>query len=446
MPRKGKYFLLVFTFLFFLGFTQETYFEFAGTAYKNLKPMAGVKVLLYKNSVKVSEMATPKSGKFGFDLDFGYDYKVVFQAPGHVEQYLVIYTGKIKESKLFTIYECEVHMLESNAPNINVANFKNPFTKVVWGTNPRNNKPGLIDEQPYMDNFVKNITVDLEKIKRDEEEKLVAEKLKKEHEEAERLRKEAEEKARQEQLLAAQKKALEEAELQRKLEEERRRLEEEKKRAEDQKKNNIAAKEEKTNDENVSENLQLTIEKEQKKIKEKQNKGVKIAYENDLIKMVAENERLLREKEFKKQKAAAYTNEVIETLKEEAVLKAKADEVRYNQKQKAKLATLNGQIKNKEMTSLIRNVAENEKTAKENKLKTYPTLGTYKPKNPVGISYELETGKFKSVYTVHVYIDGSDVVYRKEKYSWGMTYYYKNNEDITEQQYKTELSKYKVPL
>ena len=162
--------------------------------------------------------------------------------------------------------------------------------------------------------------------------------------------------------------------------------------------------------------------------------------------MVAENERLIREKEFKKQKQAAYNNEIIETLKEEAVLKGQADEVRYSAKQKAKLASLNGQIKNQEMTALIKNVAANEKSEKESKVKTYPKLSTYKPKNPVGISTELEHNKFKSVYTVSLYADGVTMVYRKEKYSWGVTYYYKDNKEITELEYKNELSKYKVPL
>jgi hypothetical protein len=162
--------------------------------------------------------------------------------------------------------------------------------------------------------------------------------------------------------------------------------------------------------------------------------------------MVAENERLMREKEFKQQKAVAYSNEIIETLRKEAELKAKADEVRYNQKQKAKLASLNGQIKNAEVTALIKNVAANERDEKASKMKTYPSLGSFKPKNPVGISTQLETGKFKSVYTVNVFIDGTNVVYRKEKYNWGMMYFYKNNQEIPEQQYRTELSTYKVAL
>jgi hypothetical protein len=161
---------------------------------------------------------------------------------------------------------------------------------------------------------------------------------------------------------------------------------------------------------------------------------------------VAENERLLRENEFKKQKNVAYTNEIIETLKEEATLKAKADEVRYNQKQKAKLATLNSQIKNKEMTSLIKDVASSERETKAGKVKTYPTLGSYKPPGPVGVTTQLETTKFKTVYTVNVVTNGQSTVFRKEKYSWGMIYYYRDNKEITEEQYRTELSKYKVPL
>jgi hypothetical protein len=442
MSAAARYFLIIFFFSISTFFAQETFFEFSGKALKNNKPMAGVKVLLYKSGVKVSEMTTGKNGQYGFDLDFGFDYKVVFTAPAHIDQHVVIYASKLKESKRPAIYDGQVIMLESSDPTINKDHFKNPYTKIIWVAA----KSRFEDEEPYMTNFQTGIKVDLEKIKRDEEERMLAEKLKREKDEAARLKFEAEEKARQEQLLAAQKKALEEAEAQRKMMDEKKRMEEEKLAEKNKVKTNIAEKEEKANEENLNENLKLTIESEQKKIKEKQNKGVKIAYENDLIKMVAANERMMREKEFKKQKEVAYTNEIIETLKEEAVLKAKADEVRYNQKQKVKLANLNSQIKNQEMTGLLKNVASNERAEKEAKIKTYPSLSNYKPKNPAGISTDLQQDKFKSVYTVKVYVDGVTTEYRREKYSWGAIYYYKNNQEIPGEQYKSELSKFKVPL
>jgi 5-hydroxyisourate hydrolase-like protein (transthyretin family) len=439
---------LIFVFLLFsfkFSFSQEKTFEFLGRATKNGKPMAGVKVVLFKTGVKVSEMTTNKNGKYDYELEVGFDYKIVFSASGHIEQYLTIAAAKVKESERFIQgYEGETVMWELTDPTINVSNFKNPYTKIIPFKNGK--ADAFTDEEPYFTNFIKSVKVDLEKISRDEEERIANEKTRKEKERAEKLQLQTEENARQEQLSAAQKKALQEAEAQEKMLAEKKRLEDEKLQASSKKTNTLQLKEEKKNNANVSLNLQISLEKEQKKIKEKQNQKVKATYENELIQMVAENERMSQEQKYKKQKATAYSNEVIETMRLEAEIKGKSDEINFTQKQKAKLSILNTQIKNTEITSLVKNAASNEKEKKIATIKTYPKVASYKPKNPVGVSTRIEDGKFKSIYIIDLYIDGVTFTYRKEKYNWGTTYLYKNNKEISELQYKSELSIYKVPL
>jgi hypothetical protein len=196
----------------------------------------------------------------------------------------------------------------------------------------------------------------------------------------------------------------------------------------------------------VKEEIKLTIKSEQKKIIEKQNKAIKTSYENDLLKMVAQNERKMKQTSFVKDKAVAEKNEIIEILRRAAVVKAKADEVRFDKKIRAKQATLNSHILNHELVGLVKTVARNEVSFKFNSVKRFPKTADYKQRSMVGITTDTENTAFKSIYTINVSEGETKTIYKKEKYSWGLIYYSKNNIEITKQVYFNELTLYNVPL
>lgn len=422
----------------FLGFSQEKgYLEFAGKTIKNQKVLPGAHVTVFKGSTKVADVVTGKNGKFMFDLEFGVDYKVTFTSPGCVDMYAMIYASKCPADKeIFPIYDVDVNFFEYGQPLINYDNFKNPFVKVIY-----DGKKMFMDDEKYVEQFLKNLYIDAEELKRREELKLEKEKHEKELEIAAKLKMQEDEKLRKEQIALAEQKAYEEAELLRKQLEEQMKLEKESKN-----KNNIAVKETEVNQSLVKEEINLTIKKEQTKIKEKQNKAIKTNYENELLKMVAQNEKQMKQSSFVKEKAKAESNEIIEILRREAITKAKADEVRFDKKIKAKQAILNSRVLNHDMVGLVKTVAGNEVSLKSGSIKKFPKANDYRQKKMVGITTDTENSSFKSTYTVHVSEGDNKTDYKKEKYSWGLIYYYKNNKEITEEQYYNELKIYNVPL
>jgi len=433
-----RFFFLLIIFVSICAHSQEKgYLEFAGRTAKDGKGFGGATVALFKGSQKLTELKTGKSGKFSFDLDLGVDYKVVFNAPDCAEMYLIIYGSKCPaEKSIFPIYEIDVPFFELGKTTINYTKFKSPLTKIVY-----DGKKSFRDDEQYVLDYTKDLFLDPAEEMRKLEEKLALEKSLKEKEMLEKIRFESEDKARQENIALAKKKSDEEALALKKLMEEANKLE--KKNGAN---NEVTKKENESNQSMVSAEIKLTLEKEQKKIKEKQNKAIKATFENDLLKIVALNERANKEVEFKKAKETAYTNEVIESLKRDAITKAESDNVRFSEKIKAKQTNLNRQLKNKEIETLVKNVAYNERNMKADKITRFPDPAMYKPKSILGITTELETQTFKSVYTVNVFEGKSKTTYRKEKFNWGMVYYYKNNIELTELDYKKEVSLLNVPL
>lgn len=427
----------------------EGYLEFSGRAIKSDKPLEGAKVVVWAGSTKISELTTPKNGKFSFDLDLGLDYKVTFAYPGCVDMNLVIIGSKCPSNKvIFPIYDVAVRFFEYGKTNVNYQHFKEPFTKIIFDGNKT-----FKDDDAYLQKFLSTIYVnDEERIKKEEEdaarkkaeeemaEKKRWEELEKERLEAERKRKE-EEHIRLEQIAALERKAKEEADALAKSMEVKKK---EEKKIEERK---TPAPEPTTETQSlVKEELKLTLDKEQKKVKEKQNKAIKSNYESDLLKQMAENERLVKEQDYKKQKAKVTSNEIVEILHTEAVTKAQSEEVRFQMKVKNKQAVLNSRISNQEMTNLIKVVAYNDYHYKAAHLIKQPNTKNYKAKSMVGITTDFQTTSFKSVYTIQLFEGDKKTQYRKEKYTWGVVYYYKNNKEIDEATYIKELSQYNVAL
>lgn len=426
--------LLVFNVSFI--FAQEKgYLEFAGRTMKDQKALGGTHITVFKGNTKVTDVTTGKNGKFMFDLDLGFDYKVTFTSPGCVDMYCMIYASKCPADKsIFPIYDIDVTFFEYGKPTINYENFKNPFTKIIF-----DGKKIFKDDEKYVEQFIKNLYIDWEELKKIEAEKLEKEKLEKEM--LAKLRLAEEEKLRKEQIALAEEKAKEEAEMLKKQLEEQNRIQQE-----NDAKNLVNTKQNEANQAMVKEEIKLTIQNEQKKIKEKQNKAIKTNYENDLLKLVAENERKMKQQTFVKERADAEKNEIIEILRQEAITKAKANEIRFDKKVKAKQAVLNSRILNHEMTGLVKTVAHNESNDRKLTIKTFPEVTTYKAKKMVGITTDSENETFKNIYTIIVSEGDKKTIYKKEKYTWGLIYYFKDGKETTEENYFKELSIYNVPL
>ncbi len=413
---------------------QDGALELDGRCIKDNAPIKGALVSVYKGSTKVTELTTPKNGKFQFFLPYGVDYKVLFTFPGCPDMFLMIYASKYPtDPDIEPIYDIDVNFFDYGKPTINYSNFKNPFTKVLF-----DGKKRYTDDENYAADFLANLYIDPEVIKK-REEALALEKQKKELEAKMKL--DNEEKNRQQQLAEAQKKAEEEAERIRKQLEEKNKQDKQ-----NDPKNAVSNKENDSKESMVSEEVKLTIDKEKRNIKEKQNKAVKAAYENDLLKIVATNERKTKEAEYVKKKDNATSNEIIETLKREAETKAMSEQIMFDSKMRNKQAVFNRGIKNQEMVTLIKQTALNSREIRAHKVKKFPEAKSYRPPGLLGVSTDVERSTFKTVYTITLSGVNQKIVYRKEKFSWGVTYYYKNDKEITEKEYLKEVSPYNIPL
>ena len=427
-------YFLFFSLITLSVFSQEHgYLEFAGRCVKNQQPVKGAIVAIYKGGTKVTDLTTGKNGKFQFFLDFGVDYKVTFSYTGCADMYLMIYASKCAADKsIFPIYDGDIPFFEYGNQTINYANFKNPFTKINY-----DGKKTFGDDEPYVKDFLEKLLIDPEEINK-KNVQLAIEKEKIEMEA--KLKREAEEKERQQQLSEAQRLAQEEADRIKKLADEKVRADKKNNEA----KNAIAKQETESNQSMATEEINLTIDKEKRNIKEKQNKAIRATYESDLLKIVATNERTEKEGQFKKDKSKAETKEVIETLRKEAEVKARSEQVIFDFKMRNKQVVLNRGVKNKEMLTLIRQSAFNDRDAKFTSIKKFPEARSYKPKGLVGISSDIDKGTFKTTYTYTISKGTTKTIYRRDNFTGNLNYYYKNDKEISEQDYLKEISQYNI--
>ncbi|MGZ3865868.1 MAG: hypothetical protein ACXVNR_05360 [Bacteroidia bacterium] len=431
--RKTRLFTLFFLISSVFYAQDKGYLELAGRCVKDGVVLKGATVTVYKSGVKVTDLTTPKNGKFQFFLPYGAEYKVVFTSPGCADMFMTVSTVSYPDNPdAEPIFDIDVTFFEFGKPTINYPNFKNPFTKVAF-----DGKRKFKDDEAYTDDFIKKLYIDIEAIKKREEQLALEQQHKKELEAKMKL--EAEEKQRQEQMLAeaAKKSAEEAARLKKQFDDE----------AERQKKLSESKKnEEETSESMVSKEVSLTLDKEKRNQKEKQNKAIRAVYESDLLKIVATNERTTKVAEFAKKKNDATRNEVIETLKREAETKAQSEQLIFDSKTRAKLALFNRGIKNLEMVSLIKQTAFNDMEKHYRSIKKFPDAKDYKAPGLAAVTTDIEQGTFKTVYTIRLSQGTLKINYRKETYPWGVTYYYKNEKSITEQQYLKEILPYNIAL
>ncbi len=427
-------YFLFFSLISLAVFSQERgYLEFAGRCVKNRQPIKGAIVAIYKGSTKVTDLTTGKNGKFQFFLDFGVDYKVAFSYTGCADMFLMIYASKCPyDNSVFPIYDGDIPFFEYNNPTINYPLFKNPFTKINY-----DGKKTFGDDEPYVKDFLEKLLINPEEINK-KNVQLAIEKEKIEMEA--KLKRETEEKERQQQLSEAQRLAQEEANRIKKLADEKARADKRNNEA----KNAIAKEEAASNQSMATEEVKLTIDKEKRNIKEKQNKAIRATYESDLLKIVATNERTEKEGQFKKDKNKTETKEVIETLRKEAEVKARSEQVVFDFKMRNKQVVLNRGVKNKEMLTLIRQSAFNDRDAKFTSIKKFPEASSYKPKGLVGISSDIDKGTFKTTYTYTISNGTVKTIYRRDNFTGNLNYYYKNEKEINEQDYLKEISQYNI--
>jgi hypothetical protein len=399
--------------------------EFAGRVVKNGAPLSGATVTVLRNGTIEQEVMKPgRNGKFRCYLVFGVDYKITFSYPGCVDMHLIVYTSRLpkERSDLFPLYQTEVPFFETNDPKIRVSKFKNPFTKVIY-----DGKKAFMDDEAYLAAFTKDLIIDQAELDRLAAEKDAREKAEKDKADAaEKAKKDAEEKARrdEEMKLFAEQKAKREA-LEREAELARLKAEAESK--------------ESMNETMETEAMRLQREKEAKQLLAKKNREIKSKYENELLKLVAENERSAKEKAFNKQKREAHTNTVIEQMRRETELKAKADKLREDIKLKKKKELENKQYKLSEMRKLVEAAAFAERSVQISNQKSFPEPGTYQRKELPNVAVTVYDGLMKTVRTTVITMGKEIITYRKETTFFGSVTCYKNNQQIQEVIYNVEI-------
>lgn len=399
--------------------------EFAGRLVKDNKPLSGATVTVLRNGTIEQEVMKPgKNGKFRCYLVFGVDYKITFSYPGCVDMFLMVYTSKLpkQRSDLFPLYETEIPFFETNDPTIRVSKFKNPFTKVIY-----DGKKAFMDDEAYLAAFTKDLIIDQAELARLAAEKDAKEKAEKDKlDAAEKAKKDAEEKARidEENKILAEQKAKQDA-LAKEAELARLKAEAESKQHEDQSMETEA--------------MRLQREKEAKEQLAKKNREIKSKYENELLKLVAENERSAKEKAFNKQKQEARTNTVIEQMRRETELKAKADKLREDIKIRKKKELENKQYKLSEMRKLVEAAAFAERSIHVSNQRNVPDASRYVRRELPNVAVTVDDGLIKTVRTTVVTLGKTITTYRKETTFWGSVTCYKNDVEIEETVYNVEV-------
>lgn len=403
--------------------------EFAGRAIKDGVALPGAIITVYRGgTIQQEQVKVGKNGKFKFFLAFGIDYKITFSYPGCVDMYLMVFTSKLPKNRddLAPLYQTEIPFFETTNTSVRITKYKNPFTKVIY-----DGKKAFMDDEAYLAAFTKDLLIDPA-----EQARLFAEKEAKEKAEKDKLlavekaRKDAEEKVRKdaEEKLLAEQRAKEdafakEAELARlKAESENAKLH--------------------TNETMETEAMRLQREKEAKALLAKKNKEIKTKYVNDLLKLVADNERMAKQHDFNKQKSNARSNTVIEQMKKESDLKAKADGLREEQKLKKKKELENKQYKLNEIRKLLEAAAFAERSVRIGKQKSLPDVNGYTRKELPNVGVTIDDGIIKTIRITTVTLGKNLETYRKETYFWGTATCYKNNIEISETTYNTEIDYY----
>ena len=98
--------------------------------YNTSKKLDGINVTVFKDGVKLSSVVTSANGKYEFNLDYGYEYKLLFDKPGMVGKNVAINTRSIPEEDRVGGLAMNVEMtLFQDIPGIDFKLLQQPIGK-----------------------------------------------------------------------------------------------------------------------------------------------------------------------------------------------------------------------------------------------------------------------------------------------------------------------------
>lgn len=157
--------------------TVEGYTTFTDAKGKK-SALADINVHVYKGTEKEQETTTNKKGKYKLELEYGFQYKVVFENnPGYIDMSFMV-DGKIPPAKkdLNPTIDLEVPMFETGTDKIDTLKFKFPFTKFKFDGNKK-----FIDDAKYLNDFERGLFKEYKeaqkKIKKQKADKAAQDKL-----------------------------------------------------------------------------------------------------------------------------------------------------------------------------------------------------------------------------------------------------------------------------
>ena len=97
------------------------------------KKLDGVKIVVFKNGAKLTEVITNASGKYEVNLDYGADYKLVYSRPDLVDKNITIDTRNIPEEERLGGHGMNIEMtLFGNLPGVDFSILQNPIGKAKY--------------------------------------------------------------------------------------------------------------------------------------------------------------------------------------------------------------------------------------------------------------------------------------------------------------------------
>jgi hypothetical protein len=98
--------------------------------YNTNKKLDGVTVTVFKDGTKFASVVTSANGKYEYNLDYGYEYKLLFEKPGMVGKNVTINTRSIPEEQRVGGLAMNVEMtLFTDIPGINYSILQQPIGK-----------------------------------------------------------------------------------------------------------------------------------------------------------------------------------------------------------------------------------------------------------------------------------------------------------------------------
>lgn len=130
--------------------------------------LEGAIINIYRNGAKVQSVNTERSGKFVIPLEPDGNYKIEVTKPGHVKKFIEVSTKGVPPEDAKYGFEFPVQFtLFEEIPDLDISILKKPLAKIRFNPNT-----GYFD---YDEEYLKEVKKELERLKREWEEKRKAE-------------------------------------------------------------------------------------------------------------------------------------------------------------------------------------------------------------------------------------------------------------------------------